>query len=173
MEFKETVYSVVSAPIDGCHQFGEDKNMPTEYECEECQLTFVSGWCLTGKRHPGGLEFLVCKECGTQHKVESSPKSGVRFRVVAQPEPLTFFKSRTEIEDAFEPNANRQEWVELFVIETASSEPIDESSSELQFEDITCAHCAMKGEVISAMSDEDNCPRCKKDTLRLVMSWIT
>jgi hypothetical protein len=91
---------------------------------------------------------------------------------MAQPEPLTYIKSRIETEDPIGPTADEKDWIELLV-GAEDVEPANATdSSGFSFADIACACCGTAGSVMEELPDETICPRCKKDTLRYVNSWI-
>ncbi len=138
--------------------------MPSEYECTSCRLTFTVGPYVGQLRTNAGGAFLVCRACGTQHKVVNSlvSESEASYSLSGQPAPLTFFRSRTEMESPSEPTAEHGAWQEVQV----------GTFGELRVEDACCASCHVQGQLSTATSAEDPCPRCKQSTLRYVLGWM-
>ena len=131
--------------------------MPTDYQCEVCNLGLQIGWFHYHKSPYGywAATLGFCRKCGTIHKLEHAPDNALPNRLFTQPGPLPIAESGIK---GITYRIPLQDWAAV-------------ADSQL------CGHCGAQGEVLfgSLRSDPsvEKCPRCGSTRMKKLNSWIT
>jgi hypothetical protein len=144
----------------------------TGYICERCPLAFEVGyrafWDL-----PGGCDQLVCRHCGTMHRVEYHPGRPDTLLAVDGP-----VRSMVREPPGADEQARPSSWLRLPAAGdlwqavgslSAADEGLQGPSAQPGGVPITplghvaCAHCGVVGGLVSDRQFGDNCPVCRGD----------
>lgn len=131
-------------------------SMPTDFQCESCNLVVQSGWFhyhSYDKYWAATLSF--CETCGTIHMLQHSTDKSSPDLMLAQPEPISIAESRFK---GIHYSVPLQDWIE-------------------RGESRSCGHCEARtgihfGEMSNTLSP-NSCPRCGAVPMKRLNSWIT
>jgi hypothetical protein len=131
--------------------------MPTDYQCEDCNLAVQVGWYHFHHSDSGywAATLGFCQKCGTIHQQQHPSDDTLPERIIAQPGPLEIAESEWK---AIAYRIPLQDWM-----------AVSESQS--------CGHCGAQGEVRFVGAREtpvvEVCPRCRSTRIKRLYSWIT
>jgi len=131
--------------------------MPTDYQCEACNLAIQIGWFHFHSDAKGywAATLGFCQKCGTIHRVDHASNEALPDVVSAQPGPLSIAESEMKGVDYRIP---LQDWADV----TDSRQ---------------CGHCGALNAVlfgdINVTPVVETCPRCSSPRMKKLYSWMT
>jgi len=161
--------------------------MPNLYFCSSCRLTFQLGWFHYHQFDSGygSATFLVCKECGTQHKMEHPIRGQLPERIFAQPEPVTkpADLDSGSLDSLAHYHLGYKEWQSYPAQLNPRPEHEEHKGMRIWFKGITgkikladveCWYCGSGSSLVSEWSKRNSsCPRCKENSLECIAAWMT
>lgn len=160
--------------------------MPNLYFCSSCGLTFEIGGFHYHQFDSGysSATFLVCKECGTEHKMEHAIRGQLPKRMFAQPEPVTKSvdvnpgSSDSLLDSVLSYYSGFKEWQSYQVQSNPRPEREEHKgipvwfegiTDKLNFADVKCYYCGSANSLVSEWPEENSsCPRCKESSLKCI-----
>ena len=131
--------------------------MPTDYQCEACNLAIQIGWFHYHNSSDGywAATLGFCQKCGTIHMLEHANDDALPERMFAQPGPIPIAESEWK---AVTYRIPLKEWTALGASRA-------------------CGHCGAQDAVLFAKINTDpdvkQCPRCCSPRLKKLNSWMT
>ena len=161
--------------------------MPKLFFCSSCRLSFQLGWFHYHKFDSGyaSATFLVCKECGTQYKMEHAIRGQLPERIFAQPEPITkpVDLDSDSLDSVVHYHSGYKEW-QFYQVQLNSRPEHEEhkgmpvwfegTTDKLKLADVKCCYCGSGSSLVSEWPEVNrSCPRCKENWLKCGAYWIT
>ena len=131
--------------------------MPTDYQCEACNLAVQIGW-FHYHNSPDGYSAATlgfCQKCGTIHKMEHNSDLDRPDRLFSQSGPLSIAESGMR---GISYRIPLRDWSAVA-------------------DSLSCGHCGAKDEVLFASlkntPEVETCPRCGSTRMKKLNTWIT
>lgn len=154
--------------------------MPTRYCCSDCHLGFETGWYHYHRESNSAMAatFLVCAQCGSGYLLDHK-YDGSRDQLYAWGGQVTWVP--TEHERLFKNAPGTPEMAPVSsahdfrpVRNQKKSARLEGILDELNLTGFACVFCGTPGALTKQWPEgETKCPRCGKETLQMVGSYIT